>query len=128
MEQALAHLIGDYVLQSDWTATTKTARSSAALIHAYVYGLPFVFVTQSPAALAVIVLSHFVIDRWRLARYVCYLSNMLAPRHAWPDHPISETTTGYDESKPAFMAVWLLIIVDNTMHLAINYSAIRWLG
>jgi hypothetical protein len=28
---------------------------------------------------------------------------------------------------PPFLGVWLLIIVDNTMHLCINYAALSWL-
>jgi len=27
----------------------------------------------------------------------------------------------------SLLAVWLLIAVDNTTHLAINYAALRWL-
>jgi hypothetical protein len=37
------------------------------------------------------------------------------------------TATGYDPERPAWLAVWLMIAADNTLHLAINYAALRWL-
>lgn len=78
-DQLVAHAIGDYVLQSDWMANEKTKRSVAAGVHAATYTLPFLFITTSLSALFVIVVTHFAIDRWRLARYVCWLKNFLQP-------------------------------------------------
>lgn len=63
----LAHLLGDYVVQSRWMATEKTQRWWPAIVHAVTYGVPFLMVTRSPLALAVIVGTHAVIDRYRLA-------------------------------------------------------------
>ncbi|MGW4803092.1 DUF3307 domain-containing protein [Kitasatospora sp. NPDC004272] len=51
----LAHLAGDYLLQSDWMAAEKTKRWWPAWAHALTYGLPYVTVTRSVPALAVIV-------------------------------------------------------------------------
>ena len=34
MSWLLAHLVGDYVVQSDWMALNKTARWSPAIAHA----------------------------------------------------------------------------------------------
>ena len=65
-DQLLCHLIGDYVLQSDWMANEKTKKSVAALAHAITYGLPFLFLRPSLAAFLLIVGSHFLIDRFRL--------------------------------------------------------------
>lgn len=126
IELLLAHLFGDYVLQSDWMAQEKTKRWWPAMAHALTYGLPFLFVTQSPLALAVIVLTHAVIDRYRLARYIVWAKNLLAParyRHPWSEC----VTTGYHQDRPVWMVVWLMIIADNTLHLTINYASIRWL-
>jgi hypothetical protein len=78
--QMVAHLFGDYVIQSDWMASEKTKNSMAAAAHAVTYAIPFLFITQSWKAMAFIVMTHFVIDRWRLARYVCWMKNFLAPR------------------------------------------------
>lgn len=122
----LAHLVGDYLLQSDWMATEKTKRWLPACAHAVTYGLPFLMVTQSPAALAVIVVTHAVIDRYRLARYVVWTKNFLAPRSHW--HPWSEcSATGYPQDRPQWLTVWLMIIADNAMHLVINAAAVQWL-
>lgn len=125
-DQLVAHAVGDYVLQSDWMATEKTKRSVAALVHVVTYALPFLFLRPSLAAMAVIMSTHFVIDRWRLARYVVWVKNFLAP----PDsNPLWRqcTATGYPPDRPAWMAVWLLIIADNVMHVLINGAALRWL-
>ena len=125
-DQILAHLIGDYLLQSDWMANEKTKRNIAALGHVLCYSLPFLFFRPSLVAWAFIVATHFVIDRWRLARYVVFAKNFVAPRGVWPAWSRCRST-GYDESRPAFLAVWLLIIADNTMHLLCNGAALRWL-
>lgn len=154
-DQLLAHAIGDYILQSDWMAMEKTKRSWAALCHVVTYAVPFLFFRPSWLALAVIVGTHFVIDRWRLARFVVWAKNFLAPAErmvlvAVEDvrvsvHGISSVTgnqykfvrtnprwtecraTGYSPETPAWLAVWLLIIADNIMHVFINGLALRYL-
>jgi hypothetical protein len=124
MEQLLLHLIGDYVTQTDWMARAKVKTTVAALCHAIVYSLPFLLLSPSLAAIVVIALSHFLIDRYRLARYVAFAKNKLTDWHlTWADCQ----ATGYPSAVPAGQAFWLLILVDNTMHLSINYSALRWL-
>ena len=123
-DQLLAHAVGDYLIQSDWMATEKTKRSVAAAAHAVTYALPFLFLTQSVAALAFIVVTHFAIDRWRLARFVCWAKNAIGGSYA----PWSEcVATGYYRDRPAWLAVWLLIIADNTLHVLCNAAAIAWL-
>jgi hypothetical protein len=124
MEQLLLHLIGDYLTQTNWMATEKTKRNSAAILHATVYSIPFLLVYQSIAAYFVIGVTHFFIDRYRLARYVVYAKNLITePRLKWADC----SATGYHRNTPQWLAFWLLIITDNTLHLCINYAAIRWL-
>ena len=121
----LAHLVGDYLLQSDWMANEKTKRWWPAIAHAVTYGLPFLLVTRSPVALLVIVATHALIDRYRLARHVVWVKNFIGPRGS--NRPWAECwATGYTPDKPVWMAVWLMIIADNTMHLAINAAAVRW--
>ena len=120
----LAHLVGDYILQSDWMASEKTKKWFPAWIHGITYGFPFIFVTQSWMALAVIVITHVVIDRYRLAKYIVWAKNFFAPRSWW--RPWSECSeTGYHISRPTWMAVWLMIIADNTIHLVINVLAVN---
>lgn len=117
-DQILAHLVGDYILQSHWMAQEKTKQSLAAGVHAASYTLPFLFLTRNPAALAFICLTHFIIDRFRIARFVVWLKNGYAFRGTAP------TGTGYRDDVPAWLAVWLLIIADNTLHLICNGVAL----
>lgn len=123
-DQLVAHAVGDYIIQSDWMATEKTKQSLAAGVHAVTYALPFLLLTRSPWALAIVVVTHFVIDRWRLARFVCWAKNL-----PWPGaRPWSEcVATGYPADRPTWLTVWLLIIVDNTLHAICNGLALRYL-
>ncbi len=118
-DQLVAHAVGDYIIQSHWMATEKTKQHTAAAVHAITYTLPFVLITQSPAALAVICGMHFLIDRYRLARFVVWLKNGARG-------PV--TATGYADDVPPFLAVWLLIAADNIMHVICNALAIWALG
>jgi len=119
----LAHLIGDYLIQSHWMATKKTERWWPAVAHAVTYGLPFLVITRNPATLAIIVVTHAVIDRYRLARHVVWAKNHLGPKPPpWPEC----RATGYPSDTPPWLAVWLMIIADNTLHLVINSAALWW--
>jgi hypothetical protein len=124
MEQLLLHLIGDYVTQTDWMARTKVRASFAAFCHALVYSLPFLLLSPSLTAFAVIAVSHFLIDRYRLARYVAFAKNKATDWHLkWADC----RTTGFPCDVPAATAFWLMILIDNAIHLSINYASLRWL-
>jgi len=126
-DQLVCHAIGDYILQSHWMATEKTKRSFAALGHVFFYALPFMFLRPSLAAWAVIVGTHFVIDRWRLARFVVWAKNVglgaTGPEMSWANCKV----TGYPSETPAWLSVWLLIIADNIMHVLINAAALKYL-
>lgn len=125
MLQLIFHLIGDYVTQSDWMAQNKTKSTWAAFCHASVYSLPFLMIASWSAWL-VIWGTHLLIDRFRLARFVVYAKNFLGSPSTW--HPWSECMgTGYHKDTPPFLAVWLMIAADNTLHLAINYLSISCL-
>jgi len=124
--QLVAHMVGDYLTQSHWMATEKTSKSFAAICHVIAYGLPFLFLRPSLPALVVITASHFVVDRWRLARYVVFAKNFLAPRAHWPKWEDCKPTD-YPSDAPAWLSVWLLIIADNVIHVVINALALRYL-
>jgi hypothetical protein len=121
-----AHAIGDYLAQSDWMAQNKTSRWIPAVLHAVTYTLAYVVVTRSILALAVIGGTHLIIDRYRLIRYIVFAKNCLAPRSAWPTWEDSKGT-GYPSKTPPFLAVWLMIIADNTLHLIINVLSFIYL-
>lgn len=124
-DQLLAHAVGDYILQSDWMANEKTKQSFAAGVHALSYSLAFLIFRPSYGAFMVICLSHFIIDRWRLARFVCYAKNLISPKAWW--YPWADCSgTGYYKERPAWLSVWLLIIADNTMHIICNGIALRF--
>lgn len=123
LEIILAHMAGDYLFQTNWMALEKTKRWSPAVAHGITYTLPYALITQSWLALLVIGGTHVVIDHYRLARHVVWLKNQLAPRAFRTPH----TTTGYGDDMPPWMAVWLMIVADNTLHLLINLAAIKWL-
>lgn len=159
--QLVAHGVGDYILQSNWMANTKTTKSVACLAHVVTYTLPFLCLTFSWKALLFIAGTHFVIDRWRLARYVVWAKNFLAPKWMTPDgssevpatlsypngvapdpaNPLKGATlvsvrnlpwaycsrTGYGPETPVWLATWLMIIADNTMHAICNGIALTWL-
>lgn len=123
MIQLVLHLVGDYITQSDWMANSKTKGSFAALVHATIYSLPFLFIGPLRAVL-VIWVSHFFVDRFRLARYVVFAKNFMGyPFPAWDDC----RKTGYPSARPDWMSVWLMIIADNTIHLISNMAALHTL-
>ncbi len=123
--QLVAHLVGDYLLQSDWMASNKHRRMDAALVHVIFYTLPFVFITQQPVALGLIALTHLIVDRYGLARYVVWLKN-----RPWPgSRPWSECRkTGFPPDMPVWSASWLVVIVDNVIHILCNGVIIYFLG
>jgi hypothetical protein len=127
-EQLLLHLIGDYITQTSWMANKKVEGSIrgvfAAYFHAIVYAIPFMFLGISRNAIIVICISHAIIDHYSLAKYLVFAKNWInEPTLKWKDC----SKTGYPNCTPDWLAVWLLIICDNIIHLIINYSAIRWL-
>ena len=77
----LAHVFGDYILQNDWMANGKTKRRVPCAAHAASYTLPFVLLTQAWQPLLFIGVTHFIIDHWRLAKYVNFGKQFLSPRH-----------------------------------------------
>lgn len=121
-DQILAHLVGDYILQSHWMATEKTKNIWAAAIHAAVYTLPFLLLTTDWLAIQFIYWTHLAVDHYRLARYVIWFKNGYAFRGD------EVTATGYRDDVPAWLSVWLLIVADNTLHIILNGIALKWLA
>ncbi len=109
MIQLIFHLIGDYITQNQWLAANKVKFTNdgwwACVIHCCLYAAPFFFIASFSAWL-VIIITHFWIDKLRLAKYWLNLVN-------W-------------DFKATF-PFWLIIIVDNTFHLLINYLSITYL-
>ena len=125
MLELILHLFGDYVTQSDRMANEKVKDIRMALLHAFIYSVPFyIFIDMSIVAFLTIFLTHAVIDRYRVVKYIIFARNRLHDKTLrWEDC----SATGYHKDKPIWLTVWLLIIADNTLHLLINYLAILYL-
>lgn len=120
----IAHLFGDYVVQSTWMAQEKTERNLPAAAHALTYAACFLPLTRDPARLAVIGGTHYVIDRWRLAKHIAWAKNQVAPaRHRYPH--AEHDGTGYRDGPP-WLNTWLMIACDNAVHLAVNHAVLGW--
>jgi len=121
MEQLLAHLVGDYILQSHDMAVNKTKSNYWAAYHAVTYSLPFLFLSQSFLVIGIIILTHFVIDRFKVAIQVTKLKNYIFGN---VDKAVFSLSNGYPKETPVWLSTWLIIILDNTLHLIINYLAL----
>lgn len=143
----VAHLIGDYALQSHVMATRKTSSMYWAAVHALFYSLPFAALLsqldlapeRAGYALAIIGGTHAVIDRYALARRWCQLYGV---GHSgvwwslvrgwwllWDQGERGEDDLSPEPEfamPPPFIGTWLVIVVDNAAHLAINGLAIAW--
>ena len=123
----ICHLFGDYVFQSSWMANNKIKRLVPAIVHSCVYFVPFLIVLHpSLSATVVMIGTHILIDRFRLAKYVTFVSQYLAPPSEWKAWSDC-IGTGYYKETPVWLATWLMIIVDNTMHLTINALCLMYL-
>lgn len=117
MSILLLHLLGDYVLQSNWMAQRKTSSLPIAGLHAVLYSLPFLLVTGW-FGVGILITTHMVIDRFRLARYIIWVKNLMCPRQERVSWETCKAT-GYSQDTPPWLSTWLMILVDNAMHLAI---------
>lgn len=117
MNELLAHLFGDYFLQNDWMALGKYRSKPIALLHGFLYSLPFLFLTRSFWAILIIGLSHSMIDHWKMANWIGQVRNW-----NW------KTPDGFSTDRPIWLTVWLGIITDNTMHLFINHVTLLYIG
>lgn len=133
MEQLLCHLVADYWLQNDWMATNKKKKWFPAIVHGFIYTLPFLLLTHSFMALLVIGVTHIIIDHTDI---VCKLNQIKnwdfrQDNYAFLDSqtPLGEIMVPVKDGyfgRPFAIRVWLIIIQDNILHLLINYLAIKY--
>lgn len=64
----LCHLIGDYVLQSDYIATTKGSNWYHLVVHSLLYSVPFYLVFGWRLMLLFLIVNHITMDALK-ARY-----------------------------------------------------------
>ena len=150
MELILCHLLGDYVLQSDWMAMNKARKTIPCLVHCILYTIPFLLITQDWKALLFIFGTHFLIDRFPIiVKRLIWFKNHINPKLAFPSFEKCKTTGYFDnlgcelgicrenrtetvrgiEYQPRinYITIWLYIITDNFLHLACNYFAVTFL-
>lgn len=138
MEQLLAHLVGDYFFQTDKQAANKYTSKAWCFWHCFLYTVPFLLLTRSVEALTIIFLTHFLIDHYKLAFYVCKWKNIFDDWSAilsgecdkGVEYEIKGVKgvwkTGFSPDRPIWLTTWLFIITDNTLHLLCNYFALRY--
>jgi hypothetical protein len=93
-----AHLIGDYLLQSDWMAKGKKVSSWICLVHIVAYMIPFLFCGLVWWQLLLIGVQHYLQDR----------TNFIA----W----LMKIKGSAEFAKPP-MAPWSIIVTDNIVHI-----------
>lgn len=124
MEQLLLHLIADFWFQPNKMAIKKVEDTKICLCHALIYTAFFLLLTQSPLALFIIFLTHFLIDRFRLVRYLIFAKNWTMERDLkWKKCKL----TGFPNDLPSWLSFILLLVIDGSSHLVCNYLALKYL-
>lgn len=125
MKALLAHLVGDYLLQSHYEAVEKTNKWTPAATHAAKYTAAFLPLTRNPKALVVIGGTHMLLDHYRWAKHVAWAKNYVAPKEY---RAKDLQNAGYPASVPSGLAMALMIVADNTIHMLINEWALNKYG
>lgn len=118
VDAVIAHFVGDYFLQSNKMSVEKTKKWRVAAWHGLTYSLPFILLDPSLIAFLIILGTHIIIDRLRLTTYISWFRN-----GANYDRTAN---FGYPPSVPAFLSIWLMILVDNLTHILINGLALYY--
>lgn len=127
VNQIVAHLIGDYFLQSDWMAVNKYHDKKAAFIHAFSYTIPFTFLTLNIPALLFIMITHFLIDHYKLPRYAVWIKNFIGPS-GYPLKNMKDNGFNKECPTPEHIQSLIFIIMDNTLHILCNGVAIGFIA
>lgn len=98
MHWIYAHLIGDYLLQTDWMAKSKKQKSWVCAAHVMTYLLPFLLCGFPVWKLAAIGVQHFLQDR----------TNIVAWSMKW---------SGRSTFALPPLAPWSIILTDNIFHV-----------
>lgn len=118
MIQLFLHLLGDFFLQNDWMAVNKSKYNKlgwlTCSLHCLLYSIPFGLYYHSWPVFLLILLSHFLVDKFSIAKYITRFVNW-----NW------KTDLGFSEDRPPFLTVWIHIIRDNSIHIAGNYLIIQ---
>ena len=105
MHWIYAHLIGDYLIQTDWMALNKKKNSIICAIHILTYMIPFLFTGLKWWQLTAIAVEHFLQDRTSIITWIMKIK-------------------GSGKFATAPMAPWSIIITDNIFHIL----SIAWIA
>lgn len=96
----VGHLVGDYILQNDWMALNKKARTFPCLVHCLIWAACVCLFggTFSPLAFGLLLATHFIQDRTSIVRQWMSL-------------------IGQDKFATGICAPWSIIVVDNVWHI-----------
>lgn len=97
MQLLLCHLVGDYILQTDWMAANKKSSSFACAVHVAAYIIPFLITPLAWWQLVLIAAQHYLQDRWQFVPW--FMAHTQHKGFAQPP-----------------MAPWSVIITDNVLH------------
>jgi len=106
MNWIFAHLIGDFIIQTDWMAFNKKKNSLACAIHVVVYMIPFLLCGLQWWQLLLIAVQHFAQDRTRFVTW------FMKTKGSW------KFATGN-------AAPWSIILTDSILHLVWIYAVIQ---
>jgi len=130
-EMILGHLVGDYLLQNDMMAQTKSKNTVLGWIVCFMHCM---FYTTSVCLMMknynlnwiiIVFISHFFIDKFSLANY---WMNMMGKRTPYQWYLMFEA--GEDKPEDVIHASFSSIVycvVDNTMHILLMYYGWRYL-
>lgn len=93
-----AHLVGDYLLQTDWQAIGKKKSSWICLVHVALYMLPFLLTSLVWWQLFLIAAQHFIQDR---TGFVVWMMK----------------AKGSGEFAKPPMGPWSIVLTDNIIHI-----------
>lgn len=111
MLQLISHLFGDFVFQNDWMALNKNQYTLkgwiACFVHCIVYTL-FFYAQGNLLQLGLIFISHFIIDKFSIARMWINIKNPKMDNKFW-------------------LYTYLLFMIDMAFHLACNFITLKYI-
>ena len=124
----LSHFIGDFILQSHYIAERKLKNFLVCVLHVLLYIIPFYFlVSANWKFLFVVAAAHLLIDFFRVAEYLSWIKNVLFnPKILILDkaelhrYNLQNCKFGYPKDVPEHVAFWLMIAVDQILHVSTN--------
>lgn len=104
MNWLMGHLIGDYLLQTDWMALNKKLQTFPCAVHCLIWSLSVMLCAWWPWWTFLILFpTHFVQDRTNIV--VWLMNHKGQVKFAQPP-----------------MAPWSIIVVDNVLHMVVVWS------